>query len=249
MRQGLRFLRAELPGILATRNDVLSPRMLRLVEDLAADWRRLDERSYFFQLRGDARFHNGQPLTAADVANVSTVIGNFRGITDLTGLEHCKSLAALESEYRAKLAKIEDEARAIFPNTVIARDEAAFLRDFRIAARLDPVLPERIQAKADIERLRRMLGIDDWLVLGGSWGSTLALAYAQAHAARVRRPDVLVQLQLDAGGEAVVDFDATFESGGGSSSMMSRVAIAERARRSLPQPLQFVSWPSLSISK
>src|SRR5262245_59879192 len=44
VRQGRRFLRAELPGILATRNDVHSPRMLRLVEDLAADWRRLDER-------------------------------------------------------------------------------------------------------------------------------------------------------------------------------------------------------------
>jgi len=44
VRQGLRFLRAELPGILATRNDVLSPRMVRLVEDLAADWRRLDGR-------------------------------------------------------------------------------------------------------------------------------------------------------------------------------------------------------------
>jgi transposase len=44
VRQGLRFLRAELPGILATRNDVLSPRMLRLVEDLAVDWRRLDGR-------------------------------------------------------------------------------------------------------------------------------------------------------------------------------------------------------------
>ncbi len=37
-------MRAELPGILATRNDVLSPRMSRIVEDLAADWRRLDER-------------------------------------------------------------------------------------------------------------------------------------------------------------------------------------------------------------
>src|SRR5215467_1332536 len=44
VRQGLRFLRAELPDILATRNDVLSPRMLRLVEDLAADWRHLDAR-------------------------------------------------------------------------------------------------------------------------------------------------------------------------------------------------------------
>jgi len=44
VRQGLRFLRAELPGILATRCDVLSPRMIRIVEDLACDWRRLDER-------------------------------------------------------------------------------------------------------------------------------------------------------------------------------------------------------------
>src|SRR5712672_2655678 len=44
VRQGLRFLRAELPGILAARSDVLSPRMGRLIEDLAGDWRRLDER-------------------------------------------------------------------------------------------------------------------------------------------------------------------------------------------------------------
>lgn len=35
----------------------------------------------------------------------------------------------------------------------------------------------------DIERLRRMLGITQWLVFGGSWGSTLALAYGQAHPA------------------------------------------------------------------
>lgn len=33
----------------------------------------------------------------------------------------------------------------------------------------------------DIERLRRHLGVDRWLVLGGSWGSTLALAYAERH--------------------------------------------------------------------
>ncbi len=34
---------------------------------------------------------------------------------------------------------------------------------------------------ADLETLRRQLGIARWLVFGGSWGSTLALAYAQAH--------------------------------------------------------------------
>src|SRR5499433_2314214 len=44
VRQGLRFLRLELPGILATRTDALSPRMLRILEDLSADWRRLDAR-------------------------------------------------------------------------------------------------------------------------------------------------------------------------------------------------------------
>jgi transposase len=44
VRQGLRFLRTELPIILATRSDVLSPRMMRVIEDLAGDWRRLDER-------------------------------------------------------------------------------------------------------------------------------------------------------------------------------------------------------------
>lgn len=37
----------------------------------------------------------------------------------------------------------------------------------------------------DIERLRSYLDIDNWAVFGGSWGSTLALAYAEAHPARV----------------------------------------------------------------
>src|ERR1700684_1895519 len=44
VRQGLRFLRHQLPDILATRTDVLSPRMVRIVEDLVGDWSHLDER-------------------------------------------------------------------------------------------------------------------------------------------------------------------------------------------------------------
>ena len=39
---------------------------------------------------------------------------------------------------------------------------------------------------ADVERLRRHLRIEHWIVFGGSWGSTLALAYAQAHPAAVK---------------------------------------------------------------
>jgi len=38
---------------------------------------------------------------------------------------------------------------------------------------------------ADLERLRAHLGIDRWVVFGGSWGSTLALAYAETHPERV----------------------------------------------------------------
>jgi proline iminopeptidase len=39
---------------------------------------------------------------------------------------------------------------------------------------------------ADIEKLREHLRIEKWVVFGGSWGSTLALAYAQTHPERVK---------------------------------------------------------------
>ena len=44
VRQGPAGLRGALPTLLAQRTDVLSPRMIHLLEDLAADWRQLDER-------------------------------------------------------------------------------------------------------------------------------------------------------------------------------------------------------------
>jgi proline iminopeptidase len=39
---------------------------------------------------------------------------------------------------------------------------------------------------ADIEKLRHHLGIDRWVVFGGSWGSSLSLAYAQTHPTRCK---------------------------------------------------------------
>lgn len=39
---------------------------------------------------------------------------------------------------------------------------------------------------ADIETIREYLGVDAWVLFGGSWGATLSLLYAQAHPARVR---------------------------------------------------------------
>jgi transposase len=44
VRQGLRFLRQQLPEILANRIDVLSSRMIRIIENLSGDWRHLDQR-------------------------------------------------------------------------------------------------------------------------------------------------------------------------------------------------------------
>ena len=46
----------------------------------------------------------------------------------------------------------------------------------------DNTLPDLI---ADMEALRQARGLDRWVVVGGSWGSTLALAYAEAHPDRV----------------------------------------------------------------
>jgi proline iminopeptidase len=37
-----------------------------------------------------------------------------------------------------------------------------------------------------MEKLREHLGVESWVVWGGSWGSTLSLAYAQKHVKRVK---------------------------------------------------------------
>ena len=65
----------------------------------------------------------------------------------------------------------------------------AVLFDQRGAGRSQP-LRERANNNtahliADMETLREALGIERWLVVGGSWGSTLGLAYAQQHPQRV----------------------------------------------------------------
>ena len=64
------------------------------------------------------------------------------------------------------------------------------IHDQRGAGRSTPVGELRANSTghliADIECLRETLGIADWLVFGGSWGSTLALAYAEEHPAAVK---------------------------------------------------------------
>ncbi|HEY7802142.1 MAG TPA: prolyl aminopeptidase [Dehalococcoidia bacterium] len=60
----------------------------------------------------------------------------------------------------------------------------------------------------DIERLRERLGVDAWLVLGGSWGSTLALAYAEAYPRRVTE---MILFGVTTGRHT--EFDWTFRGG------------------------------------
>lgn len=61
---------------------------------------------------------------------------------------------------------------------------------------------------ADAERLREHLGIERWLVLGGSWGSTFALAYAERHPDRVT---AMILFGVTTGRHA--EFDWTFRGG------------------------------------
>lgn len=65
----------------------------------------------------------------------------------------------------------------------------AFLFDQRGAGRSHPYLSCKANTTqnlvADIEAIRQHYAIEKWIVVGGSWGSTLALAYAEAHPERV----------------------------------------------------------------
>ena len=56
----------------------------------------------------------------------------------------------------------------------------------------------------DIEQLREHLGIERWQVFGGSWGSTLALAYAETHPERVDRARAARHLHAAARGARMV---------------------------------------------
>ena len=65
---------------------------------------------------------------------------------------------------------------------IVVFDQRGAGRSSPLGCLIDNTTPHLV---ADIERLRQHLGIERWVVFGGSWGSTLALAYAEAHPERV----------------------------------------------------------------
>lgn len=95
----------------------------------------------------------------------------------------------------------------------------------------------------DIERLREQLGIDRWLVWGGSWGVTLGLAYAQRHPERVSEM-VLVSVTMSRRsdihwlyhetGRFFPDQWARFEEGGGHAEDL--IAAYDRLLNAHPDP-------------
>ncbi|WP_375430007.1 prolyl aminopeptidase [uncultured Friedmanniella sp.] len=71
----------------------------------------------------------------------------------------------------------------------------------------DPATDMRVNTTqhliADMERLREHLGVERWLLFGGSWGSTLILAYAEAHPVRVSE---IVLIGVTTGRHAELDW-------------------------------------------
>ncbi len=65
---------------------------------------------------------------------------------------------------------------------IVVYDQRGAGRSTPLGGLADNTTPHLV---ADLERLRGHLAIDRWLVFGGSWGATLALAYAEAHPERV----------------------------------------------------------------
>jgi len=112
---------------------------------------------------------------------------------------------------------------------VVLFDQRGCGRSTPNASALDTDLASNNTANliADIERLRHHLGVDRWLVFGGSWGSTLALAYAETHPDRVTE---MILFGVTTGRHS--EFDWTFRGG---------VAVFfpeqwERLRAGLPVP-------------
>ena len=93
---------------------------------------------------------------------------------------------------------------------IILFDQRGCGRSTPHASAPDPDLARNNTANLilDIERIREHLGVERWLVLGGSWGSTLALAYAEARPDRVTE---MILFGVTTGRHA--EFDWTFRGG------------------------------------
>jgi hypothetical protein len=147
IRQGLRFLRAELPRILATSPDVLSARMVRVIRDLAEDWRRLDERidqlssEITVLARQDAGCERlmsvpgtaGMPSTLSILARAHGELGQFDDAWRCIG----EAMTALETTKEwwceAEVNRIAGEVALLSPKRDFAKAQEYFERALAVA--------------------------------------------------------------------------------------------------------------------
>src|SRR5262245_22718919 len=123
VRQGLRFLRNELPHILAAPCDALSPRMLRVIEDLAGDWRRLDERieGLSSEIEARARQDKGceRLMTVPGIGRSSRVLWWPRSALEMRSQKAATSAPGL-GWYRNKSRPETEQSSAAYRNKAIA---------------------------------------------------------------------------------------------------------------------------------
>src|SRR5262245_31652268 len=123
VRQGLRFLRNELPHILAAPCDALSPRMLRVIEDLAGDWRRLDERieGLSSEIEARARQDKGceRLMTVPALGRSSRVLWWPRSALEMRSRKAATSAPGL-GWYRNKSRPETEQSSAAYRNEAIA---------------------------------------------------------------------------------------------------------------------------------
>jgi transposase len=123
VRQGYRVLRQQLPQILATRADVLSPRMIRIIGDLIEDWRYLDERieTVTDEIEALARADEGcQQLTT--VPGVGPIISSAMVAAIGNGAAFCKGRDLLPGSAwcQSKCRPVIEPSLAASPSAGIA---------------------------------------------------------------------------------------------------------------------------------
>jgi transposase len=105
VRQGLRFLRQQLPEILAKRIDVLSPRMIRIIEDLSGDWRHLDKRIEHVTEEIEVLAHESESCR-----QLMTVSGHRPAHRECDGCGHCQWRRLCQRTRLCRLARLGAEA-------------------------------------------------------------------------------------------------------------------------------------------
>jgi peptide/nickel transport system substrate-binding protein len=152
---------------------------LQIVPELATSWETPDAITYVFHLRDDVRFHDGEPLTAEDVAFT------FRH------LMAAETQSYYSTVYTPKIAAIE----VIDPYTVrfaLHQPTASFLNDI-----IYPILPQHVLAQADDDFAEHPIGSGPFRLVSRSQSRITLAAHALYHNGPPPVEQVVVEIIQD----------------------------------------------------